>query len=107
MGRESFHVTHSMTSERCLPACADTQTGLPAAIKALWSMDRDSTGQAPLWLLGDPPPVLSRPAGPYRRGENTRTARYDSPLLLACVYAQAGRMDGFPVVKDPLSRPAA
>jgi len=29
-----LHVTHGMTSERCLPACADTQTGLPAAIKA-------------------------------------------------------------------------
>src|SRR3989338_3361133 len=63
----SFHVTHGMTSERCLPACADTQTGLPAAIKALWSMDRDSTGQARPWLLGDPPPVLSRSEGPYRR----------------------------------------
>lgn len=30
----SFHVTHCMTSERCLSACADTQTGLPVAIKA-------------------------------------------------------------------------
>jgi len=32
--KEFFHVTHSMTSERCLSACANTQTGLPAAIKA-------------------------------------------------------------------------
>ncbi len=32
--KEFFHVTHSMTSERCLPASADTQTGLPAATKA-------------------------------------------------------------------------
>ena len=60
--------------------------------------------QAHPWLLGDPPPVLSRPEGPYRRGETARTARHDSLLLLAGVYAQAGRLDGFPVVKDPLSR---
>lgn len=32
--KESFHVNHSMTSERCLSVCADTQTGLPATIKA-------------------------------------------------------------------------
>jgi len=48
-------------------------------------------------------PVLSSPEGPYRRGENARMARHDSPLLLACVYAQAGRMDRFPAVKK--SRP--
>ena len=67
-----------MASERCLPVCADTQTGLPAATKALWSMDRDSTGQARSWLRGVPPPVLSRHAGPYRRGENANTVRHDS-----------------------------
>jgi len=44
-------------------------------------MDRDSTGQARSWLLGDPPPGLSRPAGPYRRGDNARTARHDPPPL--------------------------
>ena len=32
--KEFFHVTYSMASERCLSACADTQAGLPAAIKA-------------------------------------------------------------------------
>lgn len=33
-------------------------------------------------------------------GKNASTARHDPPFLLACVYAQAGRMDAFPVVKD-------
>ena len=32
-------------------------------------------------------------------GENIGTARHDPPLLIACVYAQAGLMDGFPTVK--------
>ena len=33
-----------------------------------------------------------------------RTARHDSLPLLAYVYVQAGRIDGFPVAKDPLFR---
>ena len=100
--RGHFELSHSMTSERCLSACADTQTGLPAAVKVGPLIDyqtnirqrgyqaclRATHRQARSWLLGEPPPVLSRPEGQYRRAENARTARHDPPLLLACVYAQ-------------------
>jgi len=96
---ESFHVTHSMASERCLSPRGHRRVATDCASHNI----RQRGCQARSWLPGDPPPVLSRPEGPYRKGEKARTARQDSPLLLACVYAQAGRMDGFPVVKE--SRP--
>ena len=76
-----------MTSERCLRVCADTQIGLPAAIKAdpttLITRQSSATRMPGLsaWLLANPPPGLSRPEGPYRRAENAKTGRHDPPLL--------------------------
>ena len=62
-----------MTSERCL-----SPRGHKSPVEYGPRLHRAG---ARSWLLGDPPPVLSRPAGPYRRGENARTARHDSPLV--------------------------
>ena len=58
-----LHVARTMTSERCV------------------SPRDHKRCQAGPWLLGDPPPVLSRSEGAYRRGENASTGRHDPPLL--------------------------
>ena len=61
--QESFHVTHSMTSERCLPACAVTQTGFPTAIKAMPQIDHQT-----IFGNGDAKPVCVSRIGRIPRG---------------------------------------
>jgi len=99
------HVTRSMGSERCLSSRGHRRVASDWALHNFRQRGYQACLRLPAamqvrsGLLGDPPPVLSRAEGPYRGGDNARTARQDSPLLPACVYVQAGRMDAFPVVK--------